>query len=147
MKPLYSSDDYESFCEYEKQKGLDKKYWKNLPEMWREELRFRKEFEECLNNPEKMKNKDVEDIVKKALDEYSSKQDKWCGDIDTITAEAFAAHRVHDFQELQIKNLNKALDNKTKEIQEHQTAIDNLRGYISFLESRIKKFQYEIDNY
>lgn len=92
-----------------------------------------------------MKNKDVEDIVKKALDEYSSKQDEWDTAIDTITAEAFAAHRVHDFTENQVKNLNKALDNKTKEIQEHQTAIDNLRGYISFLESRIRKFQDEIN--
>ena len=93
-----------------------------------------------------MKNKDVEDIVNKALDEYSSKQKVWCHDIDTITAEAFAAHRVRDFQELQIKNLSKDLDNKDKEIQEHQTAIDNLRGYMGFLESRIKKFQYEIDD-
>jgi prefoldin subunit 5 len=92
-----------------------------------------------------MKNKDVEDIVKKALDEYSSKQDKWNTAIDTITSEAFAVHRVHDFQELQIKNLNKALDNKTKEIQEHQAAIDNLRGYIGFLESRIRKFQDQIN--
>ena len=94
-----------------------------------------------------MKNKDVEDIVKKALDEYSSKQDKWNTAIDTITAEAFAAHRVHDFTENQVKKLERHLESKTKEIQEYQTAIDNLRGYISFLESRIRKFQYEIDNY
>lgn len=93
-----------------------------------------------------MKNKDVEDIVKKALDEYSSKQDKWNTAIDTITAEAFAAHRVRDFLELQIKNLNKALDNKTKEIQEYQTAIDNLRGYMGFLESCIKKLMRELDD-
>ena len=32
-----------------------------------------------------MKNKDVEDIVVKALEEYSSKQDKWDANIETIT--------------------------------------------------------------
>lgn len=94
-----------------------------------------------------MKNKDVEDIVKKALDEYSSKQDKWNTSIDTITAEAFAAHRVIDFTKNKVKNLEKCLESKTKEIQEHQTAIDNLRGYISFLESRIQSLKNKFNEH
>lgn len=44
-----------------------------------------------------MKNKDVEDIVLKVLDEYASKQDKWNCQIDQITREAFAAHRTKEF--------------------------------------------------
>lgn len=94
-----------------------------------------------------MKNKDVEDIVKKALDEYSSKQDKWNTSIDTITAEAFAAHRVHDFIENQVKNLEKCLESKDKEIWEHKKAIENLRGYMDFLESQIESLQRSLNEH
>jgi chromosome segregation ATPase len=88
-----------------------------------------------------MKNKDVEDIVKKALDEYSSKHETWCPDIDTITKEAFAAHRTKAFDEANIKRLNTYLESKDEEIWQHQKAIDDLRGYIDFLESRIESLK------
>lgn len=94
-----------------------------------------------------MKNKDVEDIVKKALDEYSSKQDKWNTAIDTITAEAFAAHRVQDVTEIQIKNLEICLESKDKEIREHKKAIENLRGYMGFLESQIEQYKFRLDEH
>lgn len=48
IKPLYDSADYHEFCERQKEKGLQKKYWKNLPELWERELEFRKRFEEAL---------------------------------------------------------------------------------------------------
>lgn len=44
MNPLYSSNSYEAFVELQKAKGLEKKYWQDLPKMWAEELEFRKEF-------------------------------------------------------------------------------------------------------
>lgn len=50
MKPLYSTENYEDFCEYQKSKGLDKKYWNNLPQMWKEEQEFREEFEKAIND-------------------------------------------------------------------------------------------------
>lgn len=50
MKPLYPSDSYETFVELQKAKGLKKKYWQDLPKMWAEELEFRKELEEAINN-------------------------------------------------------------------------------------------------
>ena len=72
-----------------------------------------------------MKNKDVENIVKRALD----------------------AHRVQDVTEIQIKNLEICLDSKDKEIWEHQKAIDNLREYITFLEGKICKLKHQLDEH
>ena len=89
-----------------------------------------------------MKNKDVEDIVVKALDEYASKQETWNTEIDSITKEAFSAHRTKDFDEMRIKRVNAYFDKKDKEISEHKQAISNLRGYIGYLESQI--YQLEV---
>jgi hypothetical protein len=88
-----------------------------------------------------MKNKDVEDIVVKALDEYSSKQGAWNTEIDSITKEAFAAHRAKDFDEVNIKILNTYLETKDRESHEHKQAISNLRGYIGYLESQIYQLE------
>ena len=84
-----------------------------------------------------MKNKDVEDIVVKALDEYASKHDAWNYLINQITKEAFAAHRTKNFDEVNIKRLNTSLEFKDKEIREHKQAISNLRGYVGYLESQL----------
>jgi hypothetical protein len=48
IKPLYDSHDYESYCKIQKQKGLKKCYWHELPGMYIEHLEWRKEFEEAL---------------------------------------------------------------------------------------------------
>ena len=48
-KPLYSSRDYEEYCQQQKDKGLLKCYWEILPAMWEEELAFRRELEEALD--------------------------------------------------------------------------------------------------
>ena len=94
-----------------------------------------------------MKNKDVEDIVFKALSEYSDKQRTWCTDVDTITKEAFAAHRVQGFTENQVKNLERHLEDKDKEIWQHKKAIENLRGYMGFLESQIEQLKFRLDEH
>lgn len=94
-----------------------------------------------------MQNKDVEDIVFKALSEYSDKQGIWCTDVDTITKEAFAAHREQRITELQIKNLEILLEDKDKEIWQHKKAIENLRGYMGFLESQIEQYKFRLDEH
>jgi hypothetical protein len=85
-----------------------------------------------------MKNKDVEDIVVKALEFFEKDLDPA---IDQITKEAFAAHRQKDFDEVQIKRLNTYLEIKDKEIHEHKQAITNLRGYVGYLESQIYQLE------
>lgn len=91
-----------------------------------------------------MKNKDVEDIVLKALDEYASKQDKWNCQIDLITREAFAAHRTKEFDEMTHKRTMSYLDKKDKEIVLHKQAISNLRGYVGYLESQIYQLEKDL---
>ena len=88
-----------------------------------------------------MKNKDVEDIVVKALEFFEKDRDPA---IDQITKEAFAAHRVHVFTEHRNKVLENIIEAKDKEIWQHQKAIDNLRGYMGFLESRIESLQLRL---
>lgn len=94
-----------------------------------------------------MKNKDVEDIVVKALDEYASKHDAWNYLINQITKEAFAAHRTKNFDEVNIRRLNTYLETKDKEIREHKQAISNLRGYIGYLESQIDQLEKSLDEH
>ena len=91
-----------------------------------------------------MKNKDVEDIVFKALDFFDRERGP---EVDTITAEAFAAHRVQGITENQVKNLERCLESKDKEIWEHKKAIENLRGYMDFLESQIESLQRSLNEY
>ena len=94
-----------------------------------------------------MKNKDVEDIVVKALEEYSSKHYAWNTEIDSITKEAFAAHRTKNFDEVNIKRLNTYLETKDDEIREHKQAISNLRGYVGYLESQIYQLEKRLDEH
>ena len=102
-----------------------------------------------------MKNKDVEDIVFEALNQYLNLEEKLQGEIvDTnlhniskITREAFAAHRVQDATEIQIKNLERCLEIKDREIWEHKKAIENLRGYMGFLESQIEQYKFRLDEH
>lgn len=47
--PLYPSKDFKSYVAYQKRKGLMRRYWKGLPAMWEQELKFRREFESSLN--------------------------------------------------------------------------------------------------
>jgi hypothetical protein len=94
-----------------------------------------------------MKNKDVEDIVIKALDEYLITHGDWNTEIYQITKEAFAAHRTKDFDEMRIKRVNSYLDKKDREILEHKQAISNLRGYVGYLESQIYQLEKRLDEH
>jgi hypothetical protein len=49
FKPLYAANNYKEFVAWQKQKGLRKKYWKDLPEMWKNEKESRAEFEALFN--------------------------------------------------------------------------------------------------
>ena len=100
-----------------------------------------------LKHTANMKNKDVEDIVFKALADYADKQEAWCTEVETITKEAFTAHRVQGITEIQIKNLEGYLQDKDKEIWEHKKAIENLRGYMGFLESQIEQYKFRLDEH
>ena len=63
-----------------------------------------------------MKNKDVEDIVLEAINSMYPTKNGHIDNVIKITKEAFAAHRESGFQELQIKNLERLLEDKNKEI-------------------------------
>ena len=56
VNPAYSSNDYEEFCQYQKDKGLRRDLWDTLPQMWDRELRFRDEFEQALIKFSESKN-------------------------------------------------------------------------------------------
>ena len=85
-----------------------------------------------------MKNKDVKDIVFKALDFFEKDRDP---KIDETVKKAFATHRTKAFDEADIKRLNTYLESKDEEIWQDQKAIDDFRGYIDFLESRIESLK------
>ena len=91
--------------------------------------------------------RNAESIVVKALEEYSSKQDKWDANIETVTKEAFAELRLKGIHEMAAKRTEGQFDNLNQELRQHQNAIDNLRGYITFLESKISKLENELDEH
>ena len=94
-----------------------------------------------------MKNKDVEDIVLKAIDSMYPAKNGHVDNVIKITKEAFVAQRVQDFVNIQITNLGIALKNKDEEICQHQKAIENLRGYMGFLESQIEQYKFRLDEH
>lgn len=94
-----------------------------------------------------MKNKDVEDYVLEAIDSMYPTKNGHVDNVIKITKEAFAAHRVQDVTEIQIKNLERCLEGKDKEIWQHKKAIENLRGYMGFLESQIEQYKFRLDEY
>jgi len=91
--------------------------------------------------------KNAESVVKLALEIYADKQEKWDTNIETITKEAFAELRVRPLHEMTVKRTEIEIDNLIKEVFQHQKAIDNLRGYITFLESKISKLQSHLDEH
>jgi phage shock protein A len=94
-----------------------------------------------------MKNKDVEDIVLEAIDSMYPTKNGHVDNVIKITKEAFAAHRVQDVTEIQIKNLERCLEGKDKEIWQHKKAIENLRGYMGFLETQIEQYKFRLDEH
>lgn len=45
IKPFYESLEYAEYVAEQKRKGLLKRYWKDLPQMWLAVLEFRREYE------------------------------------------------------------------------------------------------------
>ncbi len=91
--------------------------------------------------------KNTESIVKLALEIYADKQGNWDTNIETITKEAFAELRAKGVHEVGVKLLEEEIDSLNKELFQHQKAIDNLREYITFLESKISKLQSRLDEH
>jgi uncharacterized coiled-coil protein SlyX len=91
--------------------------------------------------------KNAESVVKLALEIYADKQEKWDTNIETITKEAFAELRVRPVHEIVAKRTENEINNLNKELFQHQKAIDNLREYITFLESKISKLQFRLDEH
>ncbi len=48
-RPLYPSNDYAEYCAHQKRKGLMRRFWKDLPKMWKKELAFRRSLECAIN--------------------------------------------------------------------------------------------------
>ena len=46
---FYLCKNYAQYVAEQKRKGLVRRRWKDLPKMWKEELRFRREFEGAIN--------------------------------------------------------------------------------------------------
>ena len=94
-----------------------------------------------------MKNKDVDDVVLEAINSMYPTKNGHADNVIKITKEAFAVQRVQDFVNIQITNLGIALKNKDEEICQHQKAIENLRGYMGFLESQIEQYKFRLDEH
>ena len=91
--------------------------------------------------------KKTENIVIQALDKYSIKQEVWNTEIYSITREAFTELRLKDLHEMAAKRTENEINNLNKELWQYQKAIDNLREYIIFLESKISKLQSHLDEH
>jgi polyhydroxyalkanoate synthesis regulator phasin len=91
--------------------------------------------------------RNAESVVKLALEIHADKQEQWDNNIETITKEAFAELRLKGIHEMAAKRREGQFDNLNQELRQHQNAIDNLRGYITFLESKISKLENELDEH
>jgi predicted nucleic acid-binding Zn-ribbon protein len=89
----------------------------------------------------------AESVVKLALAIYADKQEQWDTNIEAITKEAFRELKLKGIHEIAAKRVENEIDSLNKDLWEHQKAIDNLRGYITFLESKIYKLENRLDEH
>jgi len=89
--------------------------------------------------------RNAESVVKLALEIHAGKQEQWDANIETITKEAFRELRLQGLNEAAVKRSENEIDRLNKDLWEHEKAIDNLRGYITLLESKISKLENELD--
>jgi hypothetical protein len=99
------------------------------------------------NNMTQEQIKNAESVVKLALEIHADKQEQWDTNIETITKEAFTELRLKGIHEMTAKRIDDERDCLNKDLWEHQKAIDNLRGYITFLESKISKLEHQLDEH
>lgn len=64
-------------------------------------------------------------------------------ELTKFAEECFLAHRVRGVNENAIKNYQSWIADRELEIARHKTCIDNLRGYIGFLEKEIENLKRE----
>lgn len=91
--------------------------------------------------------KNAESVVKLALEIHADKQEQWDANIETITKEAFTELKLKGLHEIAAKTIDNERDRLNKDLWEHQKAIDNLRGYITFLESKISKLEHQLNEH
>jgi predicted nucleic acid-binding Zn-ribbon protein len=91
--------------------------------------------------------KNAESVVKLALKNHADKQEQWDANIETITKEAFTELKLKGLHEIAAKTIDNERDRLNKDLWEHQKAIDNLRGYITFLESKISKLEHQLNEH
>lgn len=91
--------------------------------------------------------KNAESVVKLALEIHADKQEQWDANIETITKEAFTELRLKGLNEAAVKRSENEIDRLNKDLWEHEKAIDNLRGYITFLERLILKLRHQLDEH
>lgn len=91
--------------------------------------------------------KNAESVVKLALEIHADKQEQWDANIETITKEAFRELRLQGLNEAAVKRSENEIDRLNKDLWEHEKAIDNLRGYITFLERLILKLRHQLDEH
>lgn len=94
-----------------------------------------------------MKPKDIEDIIYKALDEHKSKRENWALEIDDHLQNAFDYLRLKPLNEQIERNSANQIKKLDGKIFERDKALDNLRGYITFLENRIVELKMSIGDY
>lgn len=98
-----------------------------------------------------MKNIDYEKYALEAVAShrinYPDASKDWPSDIEENISDAFTFQRMHGFLEVQNKNLERCLQDKDKEIWQHKKAIENLRGYMGFLESQIEQLKSRLDEH
>jgi polyhydroxyalkanoate synthesis regulator phasin len=99
------------------------------------------------NNMTQEQIKNVESVVKLALEIYADKQEQWDTNIETITKEAFAELRIKPVHQTTLQRKDCEIDRFKEGLRQHENAIDNLRGYITFLESKISKLENELDEH
>ena len=94
-----------------------------------------------------MKPKDIEDILYKALQEYESKQETWALEIDDHLKNALEYYRFKSVNEQAENNYRCDLKTLANKVSDRDKAIDNLRGYITFLENHIVELKMNIGDY
>jgi len=91
--------------------------------------------------------RNAESVVKLALEIYADKQEQWDTNIETITKDAFAELRVKPLPQMSLQRKDCEIDRFKEGLRQHENAIDNLRGYITFLDSKISKLEHQLDEH
>lgn len=91
-------------------------------------------------------NYDKTKTLEASILEAIAKHDCDPKELTEFAEQCFAANRVRDFNESQLKRQENWLTQKDGEICRHKTCISNLRGYIDYLEKELANLQTEIDH-